>query len=463
MELWAHQKEGVKRALSQRDFGLFFEPGCGKTRTTIEILRHQYAANKTILPTLIVAPIVVVPNWRDEFLKYSKITADRIICLTGTGVKRAAAIKNAQANQILITNYEALQMKEVFEALKAWHPKIIVWDEAHRLKNPQAIRTKKAIELADIASHRYTLTGTPVLNTFLDIFSQFRVLDCGETFGRNFFAFRAQYFWDKNAGMPKHNYFPNWIPRSDTEMVLQKFIQRKSMHVEKSQCLDLPPLVRQEIDVELSTEQRRLYEEMKKHFVTYVEDKACVASLAITKALRMQQIISGFVKFDGVENEKVFDDVPRTKVLSELLEDIAPNHKVIVWAVFSPNYNQISKVCRALGFDYAFLTGETKNKEEEIKKFREQKSVRVLIAHPGAGGIGVNLVEASYSINFTRDWSLEHDIQSRARNFRGGSEMHEKITQIDLVTRGTIDELILQALSRKQNLANSILDIKSLL
>lgn len=460
-ELWEHQKKGIARAIRCRDFGLFFEPGTGKTRTTIEILRYHYNVNKMIVPTLIFCPPVVIPNWKREFLKFSKIPQDNIVMLTGPGVKREKIIQALSQDTIVITNYETLQMKGTFEALKTWHPCVVVYDESHKLKNPSAVRTKKAIELSDTAAHRYLLTGTPVLNSYMDIFSQFRAMDCGESFGKNFFGFRAQFFWDMNGGMPKQSYFPNWVPRGDTEVVMQKLIAAKSMYVEKSQCLDLPPLVRQEIDVELGAEQARLYEDMKKHFIAYINDKACVASLALTKALRMQQILSGYVKLDGQDEVQMLKDVPRLNALTALLEDLAPRNKVIVWAVFSPNYTQIASACRGAGVDYAFLTGDVKDKEAEIKKFKENDAVRVLIAHPGAGGIGVNLTESSHSIIYSRSFSLEHDLQSRARNYRGGSEIHEKITQIDLVARGTIDEIILEALSKKQDLATNILELKS--
>ena len=83
-----------------------------------------------------------------------------------------------------------------------------------------------------------------------------------------------------------------------------------------------------------------------------------------------------------------------------------------------------------------------------------------MIANQGAGGIGINMTEASYSIFFSRNFSLEHDLQAEARNYRGGSEMHQKVTRIDLVSPGTIDELISEALANKQNMAEKILDWK---
>jgi SNF2 family DNA or RNA helicase len=101
-----------------------------------------------------------------------------------------------------------------------------------------------------------------------------------------------------------------------------------------------------------------------------------------------------------------------------------------------------------------------KARQEAIDSFQNDPSVRVMIANPAAGGVGVTLTAASYMIYYSRDFSLENDLQSEARCHRGGSEAHEKITRIDIVAPGTIDEVILEALERKENLATKILAIR---
>lgn len=462
MKLWGHQIEAITRAKACRDFGFFMEPGCGKTRTTIEMLRHHYNTNKRIMRTLVFAPPVVVPQWKEEFKTYSQIPQDQVHLLMGPGKKRAERVKElGQAGGILVTNYEALLMKDLFPLLVGWEPEILICDESQKLKNHQAKRTKAIIRLADLARHNYLLSGTPVLNTQLDLFSQFRVLDRGETFGRNYYAYRLTYFWDKNAGMPKQNYFPNWVPKPNATDDLKEKIQSKTIMVRKKDCLDLPPLIRQKIEVELGPQQQKVYDQMKKDFVAYINDEACVAHLAITKALRLTQIVSGFVRTDK-EKEISFDKNPRLKALDDLIQTHVDAHKLIVWAVYKQNYKDIEWLCKKLSVEYATLTGETKDRQEEIDRFREQEKCRVLIANPGAGGVGINLVESDLSIYYSRTFSLEHDIQSEARNYRGGSERHAKITRIDLVAPRTIDEVILEALQKKQDLANDIMSIKNL-
>lgn len=455
--LWAHQKEGVQRGIQKRDFAYFCEMGTGKTLMTIMVLRHWYNAHKAIIPTLIFAPPIAVPNWKDEILAFSKIKSKDIFCLQGSGKKRLEIVqKNMDRGCIFITNYEALLMEDLFKAFKKWGPLIQVFDESHKLKDMKSKRTKKAIELAELAEHRYILTGTPVLKDPMDLFSQYRVLDLGETFGRNFFAFRGKYFWDKNAGMPKHNYFPDWRIRTSAMKDINAKLKETGIAVKKEECMDLPPFVRKKITVELSTEQKKHYKMMQEHLVTYLEDEACVAELALTKALRLQQIVSGFLAVEqdaGKRKNIKFQKNPRIEALSQLLDDLPAEEKVIIWAVFKQNYKDLRELFEKKKWKFVEIHGEITDKQKQENKdaFNNDPSVKICLGHPGSGGIGINLVSAAYSVFFSRSFSLEQDQQAEARNYRGGSEIHEKITRFDLVAKDTIDELVLERLAQKKN------------
>lgn len=468
-KLWKHQEEIVTRARELDYFALLCDPGVGKTAALITILREKYAKHKVILPTLILCPIVVMNNWKREFSVWSKIAPDRIHVLSGTGKAKALKLRTLPENSIVITNYESLIQEDVFLALRNFlgsHTSCLVLDESHKAKTPNSKRTKQAIHLADVSRYRYILTGTPVLNNLMDIYSQFRILDLGERFGFNFFSFRARYFEDKNRFMPSNKHFPNWQPIKNADVQIKELMAPVSHYVDKKTCLTLPPLVKKTIEVTMSKEQARLYESMKRDLIASIdigkESQAhSIAELAITKALRLQQIVSGFIKLEGESGEegKVvhLKENPRKDALEEILEDIAPYHKVLVWAVFHANYQDIREVCEKLKLGYAELHGLIKDKDSEADRFRTDDKVRVLIGNPFSAGIGLNLVEASYSIYYSRNFSLEADIQSEARNYRGGSTIHESITRVDLVTPNTIDEVVLKALANKQQLSDKIL------
>ncbi len=481
--LWQHQIDGAMRAVSQGSFAFFFEQGVGKSRTTLEVLKYKYNQAGRVLRTLIVCPPLVIPNWREEWLRFTKINPKLVIPLYGSQVKRIKTFKKSiemcPSGFVAITNYESLLMKDLFKEFQDWAAEAMVFDESHKLKSHSTARSKQAFTLANPwdfvnkkpvnTPFKYLLSGTPVLNSPMDIFQQFKVMDGGQVFGSNYFAFRARYFRDRNAGMPKDRYFPKWELMTlakdgvDAEGELNSKIHAKSMRVTKLECLDLPDEVSIPIKVGMSPEQERLYREMKRDFLTFYKSKACVATLAITKALRLLQITSGYVSAwtpgeDEGPIEHTLGSTPKRDALKDLLEEITgAGHKVLVWSVFKHNYQTIREVCDELKIKYVEVHGEISEakKRANVDAFKSDKDISVFIGHPGSGGIGLNLTCASYSIFYSRSFSLEHYLQARARNHRGGAT--QKVTHYDLIANDTIDELVLEALENKQTMSDSLL------
>jgi SNF2 family DNA or RNA helicase len=446
-ELWEHQKIAVERYLKENEIALLWDCGTGKTRAVIELLRYKYREAGLLRKTLILCPAVVVQNWADEIDEYSNIASNFVLPLSGPIRKRSTVIDET-SNAIIITNYEGLTYKVLKDSLAQWGPEIIVFDESHRLKNPRARRSKVAYELACKTDIRFILTGTPVLKSPMDIFHQWKVLDLGRTFGRNFFSFRTEYFYDLNAAMNRQNYFPKWVPRPESHELINREIYKKAMRAKKEECLDLPPLIKKKIYCELTREQAVTYKSLKDDFLAWLDHEGVVsADLAIVRMLRLMQLVSGHVALDDGSIRKI-PATPRLRVLSELLEDLTPGNKVIVWCVFRQNYKDVAEVCKKLGVRYVELHGEVSQRDRacNINLFNQTEDVRVLIGHPGSGGIGVNLISASCMVYYSRNHNVEFDIQSEARNYRGGSERHEKIVRYDIVAKGTLDEAIIQCL-----------------
>lgn len=459
--LWKHQVEAIELGKKTPDIALLMDMGVGKTRTALEVLRYRMNENKKILRTLIIGPSAVLENWKNEIAKYTKIPLDKVFVLNQSLAQRTNLYLKCPSDSIFITNFEAFANVTFAREVMAKPPEFLILDESHRVKGISAQRTKALIKISDMMGNlplhfRMILTGTPVLNSEMDLFSQYRILDGGKRLGTNYFQFRAKYFEDKNRFMPKHAHFPKWVPKASTRDQLKSLISEISIHASKDECLDLPPLVRVTVPVMLSDEQKRAYEDMKKEFLVFVESGVSVAQLAITKALRMQQILSGFLKLeDGTIHRFVKN--PRANALSDLIEDLAPNHKVIVWSLFHEDHAVVKKACQNARVNYAELTGLIDDKQKEIDRFQNDDKCRVMIASQAAGGTGVNLTAANYMIYYSRGYSLEHDMQSEARAYRGGSERHASITRIDLIAENTIDVAVLKALQGKKDLSLDIL------
>jgi len=472
---WDHQLRTIKHADVVRDLAILHDCGTGKCGTAINILRHKYQRYQKLCRTLILAPSSVCRKWVKEFNLHADVADKFLTVLEGTGREKYKMMREIVAmkpSQIVITNYDSLDNDDLATILQLWKPEILICDESQLCKNPDSKRAKKVMIMADGAAHRYILSGTPMLNSALDYWMQFRILDKGETFGRNtrqdFFKFRKKYFIDKNEKWKANNRFPNWVQRPEMVAQLNDIIASKSSRAVKSECLDLPPLIKKELYVKMGPKQAQYYNEMRRDFLVYLDElkasgepKAVIANQAITKSIRLQQIVSGFVKTDEGE-EIILDNVPRLDELKRLLEDLTVKNKVIVWACFKANYKMIKTICKKIGVKTVQLHGGVSipDRDKALNDFEHDDETRVMVANQAAGGLGVDMIAASYAIYYTRTYKYGDDAQSQERNYRGGSEIHEKITRIDLVTPGTIDENILGALKNKKEIAELILDWK---
>lgn len=445
---------------------------CGKTGTAILTYRNWNRKENRMMRCLVLCPSVVIHNWKDEFRMFSHIPPSKVHTLIGTGKAKAAYMYNKVLPQIdgavCIVNYEAMLNEELFKAIERWNPEVIIYDEVHMLKNSKSKRSKLCIRLSEQSIKRLGLTGTPILKNSKDMYGIFRAVDCGKTFGINEYVFQSKYLIDKFAHVPSVG-FPSWIDNPKSYKELQEKIYRKSLRKLKEECLDLPELIKDKRMVELSPVQRKAYNDLKRDFLTYVssmkqsgQPNAVTAQVAVTKAIRMLQIAAGYVQTDE-EGIHEFSDNPRLDVTEELLVEIVKEggNKCILWCSYKYNYVQLSRLCDKLGIKYVMITGEqnTNQKRESELAFQNDPSVEVVICNRRAGGIGVNLTAAKYSIVYSRNFSLDEELQSEARNHRGGSQIHDKILKIDLVAIDTIEVDQLNSLRNKKQISMEILDI----
>lgn len=474
---WQHQQIGIERASKTPYFAFLYDVGTGKTMTAINTLRHKMNQERRIFKTLIFCPPNVIPAWQKQFSLHSNIAPSAVVPLIGSATRRLKTFLEYAYNEgakrpcFFIANYESLLMDDLFLAFQKWAPDAVIFDESHRVKNYKAQRSKRADRLANPKTGRkpytYILTGTPILNSPMDLFFQYKIMDGGATFGNNFFIFRARYFEDKNAGMllrkdTAGRYFPDWRVKPGAMEEMNRLIYKFGMRAKKEECLDLPEEITIKMPCGMTPEQAKNYKEMKQDFITYMGGEACTASLAIVKALRLMQITSGFLPLNPTGGEDdgakiIYDKAPKRECLKQLLEDIAPSAKVIVWAVWKENYAIIRKVCEELDLKYVEVHGQVSSakQKENIASFQNDPDIRVFISHPGSGGIGIDLTCAYNSIFYSRTFSLEHYLQARARDHRGGQK--NKVTHWELVVENTIDEAVQERLSDKFDMSEKLL------
>lgn len=462
-----HQLEIFNLIKDKLYYALFWEMGTGKTFELIHVIRYKLCNEPDLKPILVVCPKAVTNNWAKEFKLFSpNQDIEKIIAvLEGTKQERILQLRD-QSKKIFIINYEGIgRIKDVQIQMMKMRWGAIILDEAQRIKNHKAAQTKAILKIAQNSKYRYIATGTPILNTMMDIYTLYLFLDGGKLFGTNFYQFQNKYFIDKHAswkGSPK--YFPNWQPRKDKEQEVQQKLYSCADRKLKENCLDLPPKVYEKYYVDMDSEQSRMYNELQKELITFFKNETVVASTALTKILRLNQITSGFISVEGGEGEASIRNISDTKIkaLCELVDDIVPS-KVIIWAFFR---NDIKRIKEALSkYNPVVIYGGTSGEERKyaIESFQTDDRCKVFIGQQRACGLGITLTKASYAIYYSQGYSLEDRLQSEDRCHRAGSEQHNKITYIDLVCKDTVDEIIIEALKNKEDFATNILDKVQLL
>lgn len=502
---WPHQTEFVDLQRGLPGCAAFFEMGLGKTYATIQALRDLMNRERRLRRTLIFTKPLVVPQWEEEWLKFSKIERRHITLLQGPQTKRNKHFiekgftpEGEPVGHIFITNTEALSMKELMETAALWKPEALVFDETHELKNHAAKRSEIAANLANPWDKRnkcpkpkpktFILSGSPVLNTSLDIFQQVKIMLGGfpsynwfnnynpSFLVTNYYHFRARYFRDINAHKKgTEDYEAIWKPMTmkehgfDAEAEIGDILRRISVRATKS-VLNLPAETAIVQRVPMLKEQGRVYEEMRDEFLSYVTaTQVARADVSIVKALRLMQIVSGFVSTEGRGEELDRSDLswgetPKDEALIDILETVTPTSKILVWAVWQENYERIRQILKRLNIDYVEAHGQLSNnaKLESVEQFKSNSRKRVFLGHPGSGGVGLNLVgipgtedRCAYSCFFSRNFSLAQYIQARARNHRSGQT--ENVTHYDLTCKGTIDEMALRRLGEKAAIGDRLL------
>jgi len=457
--LRAHQQRAVERARAQKCRALFHAAGTGKTATIWRILAEDFNAHKRIRRTLIFAPLSVCAQWPTECEKFTRIPVKYVHALTDTGKKRTeklARILETGEPAVIVTNYESVQIKDFYEKMLKFKPEIIILDESHRIKDSGAKRSKAVYPLCSASDRRFLLTGTPSPNSLLDLFGQYRALD-PQILGSGFWSFRRQYFYDKNAG--RQFSYPEWVPHPWAAKEIGEKIAPYTEQVTRAECLDLPPLTLIPVPCLMSAPQKKAYEDMRKEFVTEVRGLIMSSEFEMVKTLRMQQILAGFIQPDEQEQPVWFNDNPRMDALMDRIDSIGPQ-KQIIWTVFRPTYKRIGEELTKRGISHTFLTGEQKTDKEKQanKKLFVEGNAQILIANPAAAGEGIDGLQVAGCAHFyMRGWSLLHYMQAMARNYRSGSERHEKVLHYHYFVEGTIDETIATALIRKDNVQEAVL------
>lgn len=430
-EPYHHQLVSLLYSYQRNYTALFMEMGTGKSKVVIDWLRLKDIKDKILIVT-VNEPLCY--NWTDE-LKMNSDYSSKVLL----GVKEDRLYMLSTSGDCYIINYAGLDV--VFSYLYDMEWNAVILDESRKIKNLDAKRTKYSILLGRKAKHRAILTGTPLINP-LDIFAQFLFLDDGKTFGKFFGQFKRTYF------IKEDNYFgAKWIINPD---MIDEYLDRifeSSVWYSKDECLDLPEKVHQVISVRLGREQTEDYEKLSQGFGDLNITNMSVLELE-NKFIKCSQITSGFIK-DRNGDCAEYPDNNKLDTLMDLVETALECTKVVIFHNFVHDAHMIEKELKKKDISFASLRGEIKNKDEQYKGFINNDNVKVMVAHPQSGGMGLNFTVASVCIYYSLSYDVESLLQSQDRLHRIGQK--HKVIYYYLICAHTIDVSIKKAFEEKKN------------
>ncbi len=428
-----YQKIGLSwlTKISENELGgiLADDMGLGKTIQILSLLADQPVQNT--LPSLVVAPKSLIFNWQKE----AAVFTPHLKVMAYTGSHRQALAKQFASQDLILTTYHTLR-KDIEEFQKQQF-NFLILDEAHNLKNPQSQMTMAAKLIS--ASKKIALTGTPVENSLMDLFSILSVVLPGLVT-----TAQAQRWTKEND--------PKNIRR--LARAVRPFLLRRT----KDQVLkDLPEKSEQVLYCELSENEQKKYNELKTFYWAQlsgtIEEKGLAKSkIEVLEALlRLRQAAC----HQGLLDKK-FSHLPSAKfelVLEQLQTVIRDGHKALVFSQFTSLLELFAQ--RLDGINYEYLDGKTENRAERVAHFQTNENCQVFLLSLKAGGVGLNLTAADYVFILDPWWNPAAESQAIDRAHRIGQT--KKVFAYKIIAKDTVEEKILALQEKKKNLAKAII------
>ena len=478
-DLFPHQRAGVAFLATAKRALLADEPGLGKTAQAIRALKKLQENGEEVFPALIVCPNTLKKNWAREFKTWWPEVTTQVI--KGTSAQRK---KQFESNaDVYIINWESLRTHsrlapygsvaltrcsscgghdeaisenrcEVhLRELNKIDFKAVVADEIHRSKEPKSKQTRALWSATGDAQIRFALTGTPIANNVVDLWAILHWLSPKD--------WPSKTKWIDRMIDTMLNAFGGMLVIGVKPHMQDEFYKAINPHMRrmlKSVVLPwLPEIINERRDVEMSTKQKKAYEQMRDTMIAELESgDALTAPSILTQTTRLVQFASSYATMEvnettGEMKARLSD--PSCKV-DALMDDISHgdfgDDSVAVCAVSRQLIELLSAAMTKAKIDHGLITGaqDEDERQKAIDDFQSGK-IKWILFTAQAGGVGVTLTAARRLIMLQRPWSLVDHKQALDRVHRIGSEIHDSVIITDYVTEGTIEERVLQVLETK--------------
>lgn len=467
---YKHQATIIDESKDREYAGYFMEQGTGKTHVTIAVATHLFLQKK-ISAVLVLAPNGVHTNWAvNEIPTHCAVPYRLAVWNASDGKYKQAEFIDNLAEQpgmltFILANTEAVRSVKFVELLEQHVLGQPIWtklsrrnfmlaiDESTTIKNPSAAITKACIQLARCAAYRRILTGTPITQGPLDLFSQCQALSPDALQQKSMTAFKYEYAIEELCDLgPWRPAFKKVIGYRNQDK-LARSLQPFTWRVTKTECLDLPSKIYQSRYVPITEEQRSVYRSLIKLAMAEVGGETVTTLSALTVLMRCQQVVQGYITTDNGEIKPIHSN--RLSVFMDLVGEMPATDKVIVFCKYREDVRQIVE---ALG-DASCVQYHGGIKEDEraqaVMSFQGNPTVRFFIATDAASR-GLTLTAASQVVYYSQGYSLEKRLQSEDRAHRIGQA--KSVIYTNLICKGTVDEKIIKALMSKKNIAEMVLN-----
>jgi hypothetical protein len=439
-----YQTQGFNWLLFLHNYGLngilADDMGLGKTLQAITLLQHVKNIHGQA-PSLIVAPTSVVFNWVNELTRF----APELQVLNLTGSTRFDEYTHIKQADVVVTSYTI--MRRDIKALKKYPFRCVILDEAQNIKNPESQTALAAKELN--ANHRLALSGTPIENSLLELWSLFDFLMPGFLYEKP--LFRQKYVLPIEE---KGN--------RDAERRLRKQVSPFMLRRLKQDVLsELPPKIESIHHCEMTDEQYDLYlrvlEETRREIMSDPSETGLKkAQAAIFRALiRLRQICCHPMLLDPAIRGNVMTSGKFEALKEFVLSAIANGHRILLFSQFVEMLKIIRGWLDEEGLKYCYLTGETRNREAEVTKFNTQTDIPLFLISLKAGGTGLNLTGADVVIHYDPWWNPAAEDQATDRAYRIGQ--NKTVFVYRMITRSSVEEKIQRLQGVKRDLVDSII------
>ena len=477
--LFPHQRAGVEFLATAKRALRADEPGLGKTAQAIRALKMLHERGEEIFPVLIVCPNTLKKNWAREFTKWWPEVPTQVI--KGSAVQRKRQFEDP--SQVFIINWESLrthsrlapygsvaltrcracggQDEKISETRCEVHLrelnhidfKAVIADEIHRSKDPKSKQSRALWSASGDSKIRFALTGTPIANNVVDLWSILHWISPKD--------WPSKTKWIDRMVDTMLNAFGGMMVIGVKPAMQDEFY--KSVNPVMRRMLKkvvlpwLPPVINERRDVEMSTKQKKAYEQMRDLMIAELgSGDTLTAPSVLTQTIRLLQFASSYATLSTNESTgeiKAILDSPSCKV-EALMDDIDNgdfgDDSVAVSAVSKQLINLLSAEMTKKKIPHGLITGD-QDEDERQKAIDDFQSgaIKWILFTAQAGGVGITLTAARRLIMLQRPWSLVDHKQVLDRVHRIGSEIHDSIVITDYVTEGTIEERVIQVLETK--------------